>query len=394
MLRDLREGRSMLGLLPEGVDSSLLRSALLDGLEHFLHIEKIAISDLDAQMPAAALGQAMRVDWNASTTPRTVENLLKKASLPEVLFLEDFNELTEKGRVQWLQFMARWARECQGGDYADTSPPALCLLAEAAKVPYSFSSTKTPLLSIHVWRGIPATAEMQMLCQRVGGQDTTPLRYWKEYTIPSIAGSDLELADYLWEEEYCDGRTLAVVLKAFAEKRDWNQAELQAYPVHGPPQGTAYELYDRPLSSSLHRAWSRGIVHWTKYGLDCNSAVLAMLGEQEALDFRLWRGLNEFISPSIERTRLALCDHFTKSYGPDWPLWKKPESNIESQAVSETPFACSWGHLKFLLDDCPELAQEKRRWYRLVQCLWRIRNELSHGNPISLQEYEEFCRAT
>ncbi len=290
--------------------------------------------------------------------------------------------------------MERWTRECQGEDYDDTSPPALCLLAEAAKVPHSFSSRNGPLLSIHVWRGIPTTAEMQMLCQSAGGQDTTPLRYWKEYTIPSIAGSDLELADYLWEEEYCDGRTLAVVLKAFAKRRDWKKADLKAYPVYGSPQGTAYGLYDRPLSNNLHRAWSQGIVHWTKYGLDCNSVVLAMLDEQEALDFRLWRGLNEFISPSIELTRLALCDHFTKSYGPNWPLWKEPESNIESQAVSETPFACSWGHLKSLLDDCPELTKEKGRWYRLVQHLWRIRNELSHGNPISLQEYVEFCRVT
>ena len=367
MLRDLRDGRSVLGLIPEGVDSSLLRSALWDGLEHSLHIQEVPILDLDAQ--------------------------LKQADLPEVLFLEGFDELAEEGRDQRLRFMERWIRECQDGDSADTSPPALCLLAEAAKVPYSFSSTKVPRLSIHAWRGIPTTAEMQMLCQSVGGQDTTPLRDWKEYTIPSIAGSDLELADYLWEEEYCDGETLAVILKAFAKRRDWNQDELKAYPVYGLPQGTAYGLYNRSLPRKLHRAWSRGIVHWTKYGLDCNSAVLAVLDEQEALDFRLWRGLNEFISPSIERTRRALCYCFTKSYGSDWALWKEPESNIE-QAVGETPFACSWGHLKSLLEDCPELAKEKRRWYRLVQSLWRIRNALSHGNPISLQEYVEFCRVT
>ncbi len=43
MLLDLRGGRSVLGLIPEGVDSSLLRSALWDGLEHFMHIQEVPI---------------------------------------------------------------------------------------------------------------------------------------------------------------------------------------------------------------------------------------------------------------------------------------------------------------------------------------------------------------
>ena len=76
MLDDLRLGRSVLGLLPEGVDLGLLRSALWDGMGHWdMHIQEVFISELDAQMPAAALGQALGVDWRPSNTPRTVENL-------------------------------------------------------------------------------------------------------------------------------------------------------------------------------------------------------------------------------------------------------------------------------------------------------------------------------
>ena len=393
MLRDLRSGCSVLGLLPEGVDSSLLRSALWDGLEHLhLHIQEIAISELDAQMPVAALGQTLGVDWGASTTSRTVDNLLKQAGLPEVLFLEGFDELAEEGRVQWLRFMERWAQECQGGDYADTSPPALCLLAEASKVPYPLPSTNV-LLSIHVWRGIPTTSEMRLLCQLACEQDTTPLSRWKEHTIPAIAGSDLELVDHLWAEEYCDGRELAGVLQTFAERRGWNQDELEAWSVHRLPRDATYWLYDWPLSPNLYKAWARGIVHWTpEHGLERHSAVLAMLDQQEALDHRLWRGQAEFLLAQINQIRLGLCIHLNEAYGPAWPYkWRKPETDIECQEVKNTPFACQWGHLKYLLQNCSELHRE-RRWYSLVQCSWRIRTELAHYRPISLQEYEKFCR--
>ena len=132
ILDDLRHGRSVLGLFPEGVDPNLLRSALWDGLGHWhLHIQEIFISQLDIQTPAAALGQALGVDWGASTTPRTVENLLKQTGLPEILFLDGFDELAEEVRVQWLQFMVQWAQVCQarhstGEDGSNIPPACVC----------------------------------------------------------------------------------------------------------------------------------------------------------------------------------------------------------------------------------------------------------------------------
>ena len=393
-LRDLRSGRSVLGLLPEGVDSSLLWSALWDGLEHLhLHAQEIAISDLDAQMPVEALGQAMGVDWGGAATSRTVGNLLKQVGChgPEILFFEGFNELAEESRVQWLRFMEQWAQKCQGRDYADTIPPALCLLAKAAKVPYPLPATNV-LLSIHVWRGIPTAAEMRLLCQVASEHDAAPLSRWKEHTIPAVASSDLELVDYLWTENYREGRELTGVLQAFAERRGWNQDELEAWPVHRLPQEATAGLDEWPLSSRLYRAWAQGTVHWTpEHGLERHSAVLAMLDQQEALDHRLWRGQAGFLLTQIDQIRLALCAHLNAAYGQDWPYkWQEPETDIEYEKVKSTPFACQWGHLKHLIQNCSELHREQR-WYSLVECSWRMRTELAHYRPISLNEYEKFC---
>ena len=397
LLEELRRGHSVLGLLPEGVDPSLLRSALWDGLGHLhLHIHEIFISQLDAETPAAALGQALGVGWGASTTPRTVGNLLKQAGLPEVLFLDGFDRLAEEARVQWLQFMVQWAQVCHSRHYTDEDgpeiPPALCLLAQASKVPHPPPLTDV-FLSIQVWRGIPTTLEMRLLCQLASEQDTAPLSRWKEHTIPAIAGSDLDLGDYLWAKVHHTGAELACVLRAFAQDRGWDQGELEDWPVHNLPRDATAWLESWPLSPDLYQAWARGMVHWTpEYGLECHSAVLALLNRQEALDHRLWRGQAGFLLPQIDETRLALCDHLNRSYGQDWPhKWQKPKEDRDLKDVINTPFACQWGHLRYLLQR-RELYAE-RRWQRLVDCSWYIRTELAHYRPIALKDYEKFCGA-
>ena len=394
ILEDLRQGHSVLGLLPEGVDPNLLRSSMWDGLEHWhLHTQEVFVPQLDPQMPAASLGQALGVVWGSSSTPRTVGNLLKQGELPEILFLDGFDELTQKDRDQWLGFVVQWAQVCQGrkSTSEDGSKifPALCLLAHASKVPRPPSTNV--YLSIRVWRGIPTTLEMRLLCQLASEQDPSLLSRWKEHTIPAIAGSDLDLGDYLWAQEYETGDQLADVLRSFAKHRGWDQAELEVWPVHNLPRDATSWLENWPLPPDLYQAWARGIVHWTpEYGLECHSAVLALLNRQEALDHRLWRGQAGFLLPQIDETRLALCDHLNRTYGQDWPhRWQKPEADRELQEVINTPFACQWGHLKSLLQR-RELSAE-RRWQRLVNYAWWIRTELAHYRPIALRDYERFC---
>lgn len=114
ILRALRNGHRVLVLLPEGSDPSRLRSDLRDDLEHWHpHVKDIPIADLDAQTPDQAMAP------NTSGT---------------ILFLTDFNEeLVEESRIQMLRSMDRWAQRCRSEDYADISPPALCLLRERSE---------------------------------------------------------------------------------------------------------------------------------------------------------------------------------------------------------------------------------------------------------------------
>ena len=398
IIDDLRHGRSVLGLFPEGIDTGLIRSALLDGFGHWhLNIQEILISELDVQTPAAALGHALGVDWGASTTPRTVENLLRQADLPEILFLDGFEELAEVDRDQWLRFMVQWAQVCQGRHFTEEDgteiSPVLCLLAQASQVPYALPLTNV-LLSIRVWRGIPTTLEMRLLCRLASEQDNAPLSRWKEHTIPAIVGSDLDLGDYLWGQEYRDGAELADLLRAFGQKRGWQQVELADWPIQNLPQEAEFSVNGWPLPPALYKTWARGMVHWTpEYGLERHSSVLALLNLQDALYHRLWRGQAGFLLPEIDEIRLLLCKHLNQTYGMNWPhQWREPESHLECQEVKETPFACQWGHLEFLLLKCPDIRVEQR-WLSLVHQSRQLRNAVAHYRPITLRDYEKFCRA-
>ena len=395
---DLRHGRSVLGLFPDGIDAGWIRTALWDGLEHWhLQIREIPISQLDVQAPAAALGQALGVNWGASTTPRTVENLLKQADLPEVLFVYGFDELADEDRDQWLRFMAHWAQVCQGRHSSDEHgaeiPPALCLLAQASQVPYPPPQTNV-LLSIWVWKGIPTTLEMRLLCRLASEHDNAPLSRWKEHTIPAIVGSDIDLADHLWAQEYRDGAELADLLRAFGEERGWEQAELADWPIKDLPREAESSVNGWPLPPDLYQPWAQGLVHWTpEYGLERHSSVLALLNLQDALYHRLWRGQAGFLLPEIDEIRLLLCKHLNQTYGMNWPhQWREPESHLECQEVKETPFACQWGHLEFLLLKCPDIRVEQR-WLSLVHQSRQLRNAVAHYRPINLRDYEKFCRA-
>lgn len=395
---DLRCGRSVLGLFPDGIDSSWLRLGLWDGLAHcHLQIDEINIPQLDVQTPAGALAQALGVDWGASNAPRTVENLLRQTCLPEILFLDGFDELPEKDQIQWLQFVVQWAQVCQGRNFPDDggseTPPALCLLAQASQVPYPLPQTNV-LLSIRVWRGIPTTLEMRLLCRLASEQDSGPLSRWKEHTIPAIAGSDIDLADYLCDQEFLDRAELADLLRAYGRRRGWDQTELEDWPLHNHSRNTTLWQEDWALPDALYQMWARGMVHWTpEYGLERHSAVLALLDQRESLDHRLWRGQAGFLLPEIDEIRLGLCTHLNQSYGLNWPYkWREPETEIECQEVRETPFACQWGHMEYLLQKCPNI-QVEQRWLPLVRQSRQLRNAVAHYRPITLRDYEKFCGA-
>ena len=275
---DLMQGRSVLGVLPNGVDSDELKSVLWSVLERrHWYIDEVRIDCGDKREPVEVLSHSFGIDSTTNGHRCTIEQILNWGRLPEILFVEGFNDLSDDKHVKWLSVLEQWANACQTGSFGRTDgsgiPPALCILANAPNVPFPPPQTNV-LLNIRFWWGIPTTLEMQLMCQVIAEGETTPLSRWKQFTIPAISGSDVELASYLWSKKYRSSSELADVLTEYGQSRNWDRTFIERWHLR---DDLRYDIDNSDISQltpSLYRAWSIGMVQWTpEYGLERHSAV-------------------------------------------------------------------------------------------------------------------------
>ena len=393
VLDHIRDGRSVVIVVPEGVETDVVRAALWSQ-QGQLYFEGIFLGEQGIHPPVDAVVNALSLDIDGPQLDR----LVMESGLPDVLFLDDFGELAEGARLQWLQFIIRWAEACQGRfSKASTSTrgPTLCLVTHASSVPVGvpLSTLTNVLLAVQVWWGVPTVLEMRLIARLLCEGGHTSQQRWQECLIPSIAGNDLRLAEYMLVHEFRNVAELVEGLRAFAASRGWREGELNEAWLHGSRWDETSIVSGRLWTYPFFGAWSRGMVYWTpEYGLELHSSGLAALGRNEVVEHRYWRGQAQLIMPQIDEMRLALCADLTRSFGKEWPYrWIPPRNRGEREAVRRSPFACQLGHLEHLLRNCESLRTESR-WYPLVSKARTVRNDLSHYRAVSLDTYVQLCR--
>ena len=211
-----------------------------------------------------------------------------------------------------------------------------------------------------------------------------------ESIIPELSGSDLNLADFLWDRKIGTRMDLVASLRLFAEEQKWDLSELKEIDQEALSRNIP-DYQDFLWSSpDLYRAWANKAVYWTpEYGFEVSSAVLAVLDRNTDLDHRIWRGQLGSLLPELDRTRLLLCEHLNRAFGYDWPYkWYEPETERELLDVKKSPFACQWGHLTYLLHRKELYA--KRHLKSLARCSSNIRNKLAHFEPVEFAEYQMY----
>ena len=216
---------------------------------------------------------------------------------------------------------------------------------------------------------------------------------WREYVVPALAGNDISLVGNLMElDVLCDVQTINRYLQNFAEQRGWEATNLRTWGLEEEMSfhDTEYSLVP---PRSLRKLWAHGVVGWTlEYGLELHTAVLAVLGRQEELSHRLWRGQSELVLPLVDRTRLEVCKYLTSFHGPDWPVREyAPESPQEEEIVRKNPLACQLGHLEFILKNSSFISSKQRLTTPISLCRW-IRNQIAHYRPIAFKDFENFLR--
>jgi len=203
-----------------------------------------------------------------------------------------------------------------------------------------------------------------------------PQGRWREHLIRSVAAGDLALVERLaddWRGANPTGLKQALSRVCPAVGEDPPRISRKTLV---PPIGLAPEP-----EHSLN--WAAGLVYATpEYGVEWHPSRLQSgpRGQVE-LDYRLWRGQNEFLDAALDAFRIDLCQRLTDSHGRDWPeKFGPPEDSRERERAQRDPTCVGWGLLDIIANKgrsatIAPLAQ------RIRKCR-NLRNDLSHQQVI------------
>jgi len=394
---DLANRRSVLLLLPSTMRANeiwpLLRAYIAAKSFTF---EEVTVADLLAgQSLLASMPSTLRVQWNSNASPLSIDHFYSNAGkLPDVAYFDGFDDLPSDQKNQMLQFFTEWSDAShiiadQGGN-----PLALCIITSSREILTNTPPTDTHR-GVHWWWGVPSALEMKLICRILGNNQDEQMTLWMESILPAITGSDMALADHLWDDYDLTIEGLRKKLDSYAVMRNWDIEFLREEGVEEYEDSMTFHNKKSSLfrSSKIKHLWGKGILYWTpEYGVQLNTAVLALLGKEKEVMHRIWRGQVEYLLPMLDQIRLAICEKLTGLYGPAWPYkWITPKYEDDYKAVQKDPMACELGHLFHLLKVCKNM-KTSRNLVPLVNQASYVRNELAHYRPVDYPQYERLMK--
>ncbi|MBC7227473.1 MAG: hypothetical protein H5T61_09580 [Thermoflexales bacterium] len=320
--------------------------------------------------------------WEDTCSCRVLEDLAGSPNPePEVLLIQPRAEGPTLDD-QWLLALERWASAAKR--YAPSQRRKLCVVVPADSLPRMPQPDIT--VAVQRWWGIPSALETRLAC-RLASQEEGPVSLWREHLIPSLAGNDLALGEYLWDIVMGPEDEILAGLAQYGMERGWQKADAEeAYRVWSPlPPGRREIQLPRQVFSLWARGW---IVYTPEYGGEIHSALVALLDEQnnQEIAHRLWRAQTPLLLPVVDSVRLNICEQLTQMYGRTWTTWVDGWDDASYPELGVIESALRKGNMR---------ESEKHRWLKVVQLTRLIRNKLAHYTPISFQEFIEFWeRAT
>lgn len=389
---DLGDYRSVLVLLPKGIDAEAIWEALLPVLQRRGYEQRtVPVTEVGPQStPAAELGRWLGARWPSPEAPRTVSNLAASSALPDIVRLTGLEHLADHAQRGWLEFVGQWAQAIHARVDSGAEASRLCAIVPAEGALRWLPPDDT-YLSLRWWWGFPSRLEGQLLCRMLSGADGDAAMRWREYVLPSLAPNDVGLLDALWEDIGRPAEHLHEALRAYALRRGWDAQLLADWREHQQiirsALGRMHGCSQAPPVPA-RRLWAHGAFGWSEeYGAELHVAAFAALGSDLEVQHRMWRGQAELMLPFLDQVRLRLCDHLTDRYGADWPVrWLPPLSVDDEEAAVRNPQSCQWGHLDTLLRECASLAGEKA-CQRVASAARPLRNRLAHYVPVNATDY-------
>ena len=345
--------------------------------------------------PLTASLEAMNASWPPDRTRRTTRNLLRLADLPDLLYVHRIGS-------GWEQFIEQWARERLSlRSCGQAGTPSMCVIAKLRDFESGLPEPG-PGLTYCWWWGFPSALEVRLACRiaSITNGDAREASTWREFVLPSLVGSDVQLAEAIWQEVIGDQSTIVRGLVDYWGNLDEPVSADGFDDLLGLMKGetgTAFTV-GQEVPSSLRSVWGGGgLIYTPEYGLELHPAFLAHTNHTVAVQKMVWRGQAELLLPLANDIRLKICSALTDRYGGDWPhLWGLPTSPHEVEQVRITPLAAELGYLYSLFSTAAEKdlpISTEIDLSRLVRLAREIRNKVAHNSPVVYQDFVGLCEA-
>jgi hypothetical protein len=302
-----------------------------------------------------------------------LEHLVTSEGMPDTVFITNFESCSLEEQKQWLSVLSRWASA------AKSSGSRKALLVAISKIPDDIAifPQKEVRIQYHWWPGLSAL-EIRLLLRQMSDQLEAE-EQWRESLIPSLSGSDKDLAFYLGDVILQSTEIIIQKLKEYGLQKGWNQKDIQKALKEWKP-GRLGNFFD--LSNSNLQLWSNGLLTYTpEYGEEIHSSALAILERENEIIHRLWRGQASLVLPIIDYIRLKIAQILQKNY-----------PNILNQSIKSDGAYFELGELKYAFDQIPLSSLEKTSWGGVVNLAHKIRNTLAHYRLIDLSDFQKLLR--
>mgnify|MGYP000979039565 CR=1 FL=1 len=355
IVEDTKKGICFWILFPPWIDINGFQLLLLDQFERdALSVVLLDLSSSDDPTPMAVL----RNSFTDLSKHQYLEQMVDNSTLPDAILLSHLEECSIEQQKSWAKAMQRWAEACRSSGSNHT-----IILISPATISKSIElPPKDIRLTYHLWAGIPSILETRLLCRT--SLDTLDAESnWREYLLASIAGTDMKLAEFLWESIIDNIEEVKKHLITYAEMQGWTAAKIRQELNAWRPKLSNQIDNLNPKDKSFSLVGDGITLLSPEYGEEIHSAALALLGKHDEIRHRLWRAQVSLILPIIDEIRIRI---FTAT---------KIKNDFDSDFDSD---ALEWGSLSNRLKELPDVNLDKNQWMQTVSYAWIIRNKLAH----------------
>jgi hypothetical protein len=360
----LAQGVCCIVFLPAGLNIYEFESTLssCSAKEFNFEVKSVSAELTNGESPFLRLKEHLSIDEDA----KYLEQLVTSKAMPDTVIVSKFDDISPQQQKQWLEALSRWAMTAKsiGGQKS--------LLIAMSKIPYNLEMfpVKDIRLQYYWWPG-PSALEI-MLMLRQNSDQIEAEDQWREYVIPSLSGSDKELALTLLDVVLQPQEVIIEKLRNYALEKGWNKEEIQKAISHWKPNRL------RAFPDGNLQLWSKGLLSYTpEYGEELHSSVLALFERENEISHRLWRGQSSLILPMIDYIRFRVAE-IIKNYYP----------NHMRQYESDDGYI-DLGQLKRAIDQLPSTSSEKQQWHSVIFLAHKIRNNFAHYHPVTFEDFQK-----